>query len=129
MPLAGKVEVIEGSPFTVKPMNADDAPIGVITVTVRSPSAAPEETVILTGRVVAVPPLPIAAVTPVPLIMMAVAPVRLVPVIVPSPADSGVKEFGVIAVIVIGFTTVNPLNGADIAAAVATVTVRSPSVA
>ncbi len=129
LPLIGRIDVIEGDPVTVKPKNAVDAPIGVITVTVRSPSAAPGATVTVIGRVVAVPPFPIAAVTPVPLNRTVVAPVRFVPVIVPLRAAPGVNELGAIAEIVMGFTIVNPLNGADMAAEVVIVTVCGPSLA
>jgi hypothetical protein len=128
-PLGGFSDVIDGSPVTVKPMNGDDVPDGVVTVTVRSPTAAPEATEIVMGKVVWVPPLPIVAVTPVPLNVTAVAPARVVPVIVPLVVAPGVNEFGEISVIVIADPTVKPLNGADVADGVVTVTVRNPSAA
>ena len=65
----------------MKPLNGDDVPDGVVTVTVRSPSAEPEAIEIVTGSVVEVPPVPISAVTPEPLKAIRDAPVKPVPVI------------------------------------------------
>src|SRR5260370_1265301 len=59
-----------------------DVPFEVVTVTVRLPNAAVDRTVIVIGKLAARPPPQIAAVTPVPLKVTAVAPTKLVPVIV-----------------------------------------------
>ena len=125
-PLGGFMDVIVGNPVTVKPMNEDDVPMGVVTVKVRSPAAAPADTEIVIGRLVPVPPLPIAAVTPVPLKVTAVAPDRLAPVIVARTVAPTIAELGDIDVNVMGAPTIKPLYGADIAVAVVTVMVRSP---
>ena len=61
-------------------------PAGVVTVTVRRPIAAFANAEITMGRLLDVAPLEIAAVTPVPLTVTAVAPARFRPVIV-APTD------------------------------------------
>jgi hypothetical protein len=128
-PLEGVKDVIVGNPITVKPMNADEVPFGVVTVTVRNPTAAPGPTEIVTGTVVEVPPVPTVAVTPDPLKVTAVAAVRLVPVMVALNVVPGVDEPGDTVLILAGATTVNPLNAVDVPTGVVTVTVRTPTVA
>ena len=91
--------MITGRAAIVKPLNGEDAPIGVVTVTVRDPSGASAATEIDIGRAVGVPPLPIAAVTPVPLIATAVAPYRPPPEIVALIVAPGIARLGEIRVI------------------------------
>jgi hypothetical protein len=128
-PLGGSIDITVGSPVTVKPMIEGDVPIGVVTLKFRSPTAAPAATEIVIGKVVAVPPLPIDAVTPVPLNVTAVALVRLAPVIVALNVVPAIDELGVIDMIDIAGPTVKPLNGADIAADVVTENACNPVVA
>src|SRR2546429_325794 len=83
----------------------------------------------LTGSDVEVPPLPIVAVTPDPANVTAVAPFRLVPVMVADAVVPCTPPSGEIDVIVghpVEHVTVNPLNTTDVAAAVVTVSVRVP---
>ena len=67
---------------TVKLAKRLAVPVSVFTENCRAPVAAPAAIVIVTGRLVDVPPVPIVAVTPLPENTMEVAPVRFVPVIV-----------------------------------------------
>jgi len=73
-PDSGEIAVMEGA-ATVKPLKGAVVPKGVVTVTVRGPSAAPGAIVTSIERLVA-PGDVIAAVTPVPLNVTAVAPER-----------------------------------------------------
>lgn len=66
----------------MKPLKASEVPPGVVTVTVRTLDMAPGAMVIVMGKVVAVPPASMTAVTPAPLKLTAVAPVKFVPVTV-----------------------------------------------
>ena len=78
---------------------AADVPAGELTVKVRSPAMASGATVMVTGRLVSVPPEAIVAVTPVPMKVTAVAPARLKPVIVADtvePRDAEGTEMPVI---------------------------------
>ena len=93
------IPVIIGPVVTVKPLNAADVPAEVVTVKVRVSLAAPAAIVTVIGRLVAVPPLPMVAVTPLPLKLTAVAPSRFVPLIVAGRLLSAVPEDGVIPVI------------------------------
>jgi len=74
-------------------------------VTVLDPVAALAVIVTVTGRLVAVPPAPIVAVTPVPLNVTAVAPERFVPAIVAEnvvpcvPEDGAMEEMEGVAVV------------------------------
>src|SRR5207249_4961337 len=81
-PGEGLLPVIIGPDVTLKPLNAGDVPIGVVTVKVRVSVDAPAAIVTVMGRLVAVPPVPMVAVTPLPLNVTAVAPFRLVPLMV-----------------------------------------------
>jgi len=90
--------------------------------------------VIVTGRPVAVPPVPMLTVTPLPLNVTAVAPVRFRPLIFEGTVVPAVPEGGVMPVITgnvppVGCCTVKPVNGADVPAAVVTVKLRVSNVA
>src|SRR5437867_4478437 len=99
-PEDGVIPVMIGPPdVTVKPLKAGDVPAGVVTAKVRVSVAAPAAIVIVMGRLLAVPPVPIVAVTPLPLKATAVAPSRSVPVIVAGRLLPAVPEDGVIPVI------------------------------
>ncbi len=63
------------------PANGSDTPLGVVTVNVRRPVAAPETIVPVISRLAEVE-LVTVAVTPAPLKSTAVAPARFLPVIV-----------------------------------------------
>src|SRR5437773_11998455 len=78
-PEDGLLPVTMGSDVTVKPLKAGDVPAGVVTAKVRVSVAAPAAIVTMMGRLLAVPPVPIVAVTPLPLKLTAVAPSRSVP--------------------------------------------------
>src|SRR5512136_1780109 len=85
IPVPGRSALIVGATGwrTVKlKKNDEPLPAGVVTVTVRELRTALASTVTVIGRLVAVPPEPIVAVTPVPLNVTAVAPVRFDPAIV-----------------------------------------------
>src|SRR5882724_6909753 len=84
MPLDGLIPVIVGSGtvVTVKPSKGAETPPCDVTVNVRAPVAASAAMATVTGRLVAVPPLPMVAVTPEPLNATAVAPFRFAPEIV-----------------------------------------------
>jgi hypothetical protein len=99
IPTFGVIAVTVGGGSTIKPLNGDDAPTGVVAAKVRSPVDASGATEIVTGRVVGVPPLSIVAVTPVPLNVTAVAPCKSLPEIVALTAAPGAPAFGVIDVI------------------------------
>src|SRR5437867_12517924 len=99
---------------TVKPLKAGDVPAGVVTAKVRVFVAAPAAIVTMMGRLLAVPPVPIVAVTPLPLKLTAVAPSRYDPVIVARrllPAD---PDDGVIPVIIGNGQPVTRLKYSDI---------------
>src|SRR5437773_11079626 len=98
-PEDGLIPVIMGSDVTVKPLKAGDVPAGVVTAKVRVSVAAPAAIVTMMGRLLAVPPVPIVAVTPLPLKLTAVAPPRSVPVIVAGRLLPAVPDDGVIPVI------------------------------
>jgi hypothetical protein len=99
-PVFGEIAVIDGKEATVKPLNAGEVPTGVVTVTVCSPSEAPGATDTITGKDIAVPPVPIVAETPVPLKVTALAPFRSLPMIVAFRETPGVATFGTTATIV-----------------------------
>src|SRR5213592_4376618 len=82
----------------------------------------------LIGRLVAVPPLPIVAVTPLPLKPTAVAPFRFAPLMVAGRLVPAAPEDGLIPVITgAGLAvTVKLLNGAEVPAGVVAVTLRGP---
>ena len=65
----------------MNPLNGSDTPAPVVTVNVRRPGEASAAIVIVADRVVSVTSV-ISAVTPVPINVIAVAPVRFVPLIV-----------------------------------------------
>jgi len=81
-----------------------------------------------TGKVVGLP-VPIDADTPDPLKVIAVAPVKSVPVIVAPTIVPCIPLSGVIVVITGGDAMVYPLNGDVVPNAVASVTVLKPSAA
>ena len=68
--------------------------LGVVTVTVRGPDAAPARMLTVIGIEVVVPLVPMAAVTPVPLKATAVAPSKLFPLITAGIVWSGAPPFG-----------------------------------
>ena len=105
------------------PGNSADVPALVVTVKLRVSVIARGSIPMLTGRFVDVAPLRIVTVTPVPLKVTAVAPVRFCPLIVVGMAVPAFPEDGVMPVIigVAGDSTVKPVNGADVPAAVVTV--------
>src|SRR5438093_12686904 len=76
------------------------------------------------GRLVAVPPVSMVAVTPLPLNVTAVAPPRPVPLMVAGWLVPAAPEDGLIPVIIGTDVTVKPLNAGDVPIAVVTVTVR-----
>src|SRR5438093_1269087 len=125
-PEDGLIPVIIGTDVTVKPLNAGDVPIGVVTVKVRVSVDAPAAIVTVMGRLVAVPPVPMVAVTPLPLNVTAVAPLRLLPLMVAGTLVPGIPEDGLIPVIAggVGEVTVKPVNGRDVPIPVVTVSVR-----
>src|SRR5215510_11259568 len=94
------VIVGKAPPVTVKPVNGAEVPLGVVAVTVRVVNAAVGAIVMLTGKLVAVPPVPIVAATPLPLNVTAVAPERFVPAIVAETVVPCAPAFGVMDVIV-----------------------------
>jgi len=108
-PEEGDTDVIEGK-LTVKLLNSGVAPAGVLTVTERAPAAASAATVRRTERLVALPEV-MAPVRPVPLNVIAVAPVRFWPVRVAETVVPGAPLLGLSAVIE-GVDTVKLLNGA-----------------
>src|SRR5207249_2564520 len=96
-PEDGVIPVTTGSPdVTVKPLNPGDVPAGVVTAKVRVSVAAPAAIVTVMGRLLAVPPVPMVAVTPLPLKLTAVAPLRFDPLIVAGRLLPAVPEDGVI---------------------------------
>src|SRR5881396_2592978 len=125
-PEDGLIPVIIGTDVTVKPLNAGDVPIRVVTVKVRVSVDAPAAIVTVMGRLVAVPPVPMVAVTPLPLKLTAVAPLRLLPLVVAGTLVPGVPEDGLIPIIAggAGEVTVKPVNGRDVPIPVVTVSVR-----
>src|SRR5205809_570041 len=103
-----------GGPLvTVKPVNGADGPAGVNTEKGRVPAGALASIVTVMGRLAAVPPVPIVAVTPVPLKPTAVAPFRFAPLMVAGRLLPAAPEDGVIPVITGPAVTVKPVNGAD----------------
>ena len=128
-PAFGEIAVMAGGKPTLKPLNGTDVPPGPVTTTVRKLSAAPAAIEIVTGRLAAVPPLPIVAVTPDPLKVTAVAPVRLLPTMTAGMLEPGGPAPGVIAVIVGVEPIVNPVKGDEVPPVAVTVTVRTPSAA
>ena len=99
-PEFGVIEVIEGMSPIWRPLNGVVVPPGVVTVMLRRPLAALAAIEIVTGSAVAVPPVPMVAVTPDPLKVTAVAPARSVPTISPPIIVPGAAEVGAIAEIV-----------------------------
>src|SRR5437867_147330 len=68
VPEEGVIPVMTGPPeVTVKPLKAGDVPAGVVNARVRVSVAAPAAIVTVMGRLLAVPPVPIVAVTPLPI--------------------------------------------------------------
>jgi hypothetical protein len=126
VPEDGEIPEIDGAGFTVKPVNGADVPIAVVTVTVCVPLGAPDEIETVMGRFVAVPPVPMVAVTPEPLKLTAVAPDRLVPVMLADSVAPWPPDEGEIPEIVGPGFTVNPVNDAEVPAGVVTITVRVP---
>src|SRR6266516_4416711 len=125
-PEDGLIPVIIGTDVTVKPLNAGDVPIGVVTVKVRVSVDAPAAIVTVMGRLVAVPPVSMVAVTPLPLNVTAVAPPRPVPLMVAGWLVPAAPEDGLIPIIAggAGEVTVKPVNGRDVPIPVVTVSVR-----
>src|SRR5881397_1402395 len=123
-PEDGLIPVIMGTDVTVKPLNAGDVPIGVVTVKVRVSVDAPAAIVTVMGRLVAVPPVSMVAVTPLPLNVTAVAPPRPVPLMVAGWLVPAAPEDGLIPVIIGTDVTVKPLNAGDVPIGVVTVKVR-----
>ena len=82
---------------TVKPVNGADVPAAVVTVKLCVSGVALVVMVMLTDRPVAVPAVPMIAVTPVPLKSTLVAPVRSVPVIKAGSVVPIVPDVGSIA--------------------------------
>src|SRR5437867_258539 len=109
---------------TVKPLKAGDVPAGVVTAKVRVSVAAPAAIVTMMGRLLAVPPVPIVAVTPLPLKPTAVAPPRFDPLIVAGRLLPAAPEDGVIPVIAGTTIARAPRNASDVPAGVVTATVR-----
>jgi hypothetical protein len=103
-------------------------PLGVVTLTVRAPVAAPAVIVQVAWTVVAVGVPVITQVTPVPLTVTAVAPVRLVPVRVTAGAVPCVPDVGAIEVSVGIVPTVN-VTVLLVPPGVVTLTFRGPSAA
>ena len=68
-----------GTAVTVNPASVFDIRVAVVTLTLRVVASANGPMDIVTGTVVLLPPLWIAAVTPVPLKMTAFTPLRLTP--------------------------------------------------
>src|SRR5947208_7386037 len=132
-PEFGLMPVITGrAGVTVKPLNGGaDVPLGVVTVKVRVSVDAPAAIVIVMGRLLAVPPVPIVAVTPLPLKLTAVAPSRFVPMIIAGRLLPALPEDGMIPVMTgPREVTVQPLTGgvppAVVAAAVLGSSVAAP---
>ena len=100
VPEDGLIPVIAGGAgeVTVKPVNGRDVPIPVVTVSVRVSVDAPAAIVTVMGRLVAVPPVSMVAVTPLPLNVTAVAPPRPVPLMVAGWLVPAAPEDGVIPV-------------------------------
>src|SRR5439155_705110 len=85
-------------------------PLGVVTVNVWIPVPAPDAIVMVTGRFVAVPPVPMVAPTPLPLKVTAEAPVKSVPPIVAERFVPTAPEDGTMLVIAgTGARMVNPI--------------------
>ena len=118
---------------TVKPVNGEDVPASVVTVRLRVSVVALVVMVMVTGRPVAVAPVPMMAVTPVPLKSALIAPVRSEPVMRACTVVPVFPEDGVMPVIegriAAGGNTVNPVKDADVPAAVVTVKLRTSVVA
>src|SRR5207247_3323777 len=105
--------VIIGTDVTVKPLNAGDVPIGVVTVKVRVSVDAPAAIVTVMGRLVAVPPVPMVAVTPLPLNVTAVAPPRPVPLMVAGTLVPAATADGLIPVMIGPRVPATPLKEQD----------------
>ena len=94
IPTAGETLVITGPELaTVKPLNGVESPVVFVTVIVRSPSAAPDVSVTVIGKLVSVLPLPMTAVTPVPEKVTAVDVEKFTPVITVLTVPPGVPQF------------------------------------
>src|SRR5207302_4737429 len=76
------------------------------------------------ATLLAVAPVPMVAVTPLPLKLTAVAPFRFDPLMVAGRLVPAAPEEGVIPVMIGPDVTVKPLNAGDVPAAVVTVKVR-----
>jgi hypothetical protein len=115
----------------VNPVNALDGPEVLVAVTVRVPNGAPPATVTFIGRLVDVPPFPIVAVTPVPLNVTAVAPLRNAPEITAENDVPGAPDGGDIPLITgDGWVTLKLLKGPEVSPPPALmVNVRAPAVA
>jgi len=122
----GEMELSSGS-ATVKPLNGAVPPASVVTLTVRTPAAAPGA--IVTTRVTLVEVQDVRApLTPAPLNVTLDAPVKDVPKIVTVLTVSGAPEFGLMDEIA-GTPIVRPLKGAVVPPVVTAVTVRRPAAA
>src|SRR5438093_9143545 len=124
-PEDGVIPVMIGPPdVTVKPLKAGDVPAGVVTAKVRVSVAAPTAIVTMMGRLLAIPPVPIVAVTPLPLQLTAVAPPRFDPLILAVRLVPAAPEDGLIPVIMGSDVTVKPLKAGDVPAGGVTAKVR-----
>ena len=114
---------------TVKPENTLEVPSVLTTKKVRRPAGAPGATVISTGRVFAVPPVPMVADTPLPEKTTDEAPCKLkpemLPETVPTPAAVGLMP------VICGppWLTVKPENAFEVPTVVVTVNVLKPGAA
>jgi hypothetical protein len=125
----GLMPVIVDGGATVKPLNGGDVPADAVTVTDLVPKDAAGSIEMDTGRLVDEPLPRMLAVTPVPLNVTRDAPLRATPVIVPLTEVPRPTMVGLIAVTVVVFVIVNPLNEGDVAPLEFTVNVRRPSAA
>jgi hypothetical protein len=82
-----------------------------------------DATATVTGRLDEVPPLPIVAVTPEPLKVTTVAPVKFAPLMVAGTVVPCALDDGLIPEIAGSAVTVNPLKGLEVPAGVVTVNV------
>src|SRR5207249_3358690 len=123
-PEDGLIPVIMGSDLTVKPLKAGDVPAGVVTAKVRVSVAAPTAIVTMMGRLLAIPPVPIVAVTPLPLKLTAVAPPRFDPLMVALRLVPAAPEDGLSPDLMGSDLTVKPLKAGDVPAGVVTAKVR-----
>lgn len=116
--LDGLIDIMRiGFPESISnPLNAGDVPLAVVTVSERVPTAAPAVVVTVIGNIVLVPPGAMAAVTPVPLNVTALAVLRFVPTITAGTLTPRCAIAGLIAVIfgMLPKSTMNPFSGPEI---------------